>query len=210
MFTGIVEEIGRVRSFEARGELVVLGIDAPLCGVDLKVGDSIAVNGVCLTATLVTQGPGGNTFTVDTVPETLRRSNLGRLAVGDGVNLERSLTPASRMGGHFVQGHIEGTGSVLALASEGESSVVHFGTTPSLLAYVVPKGFIAIDGVSLTVVDIIDGQGFSVAYIPHTLGHTIAGSYRPGQPVNLEPDILGKYVERLITAHLATLERTSR
>ena len=121
----------------------MLGISAPRCGPGLAVGDSIAVNGVCLTATLVAEGPGGDGFTVETVPETLRRSNLGRLAVGDRVNLERSLTPASRMGGHFVQGHIDGTGTVLDRTMEGESILMRFGTDPSLLAYVVPKGFIA-------------------------------------------------------------------
>ncbi len=201
--------MGLLRSVQARGVLSVLGISAPRCGPGLAVGDSIAVNGVCLTATLVAEGPGGDGFTVETVPETLRRSNLGRLAVGDRVNLERSLTPASRMGGHFVQGHIDGTGTVLDRTMEGESILMRFGADPSLLAYVVPKGFIAIDGVSLTVVDVDDGQGFSVAYIPHTLAHTIAGGYRLGQQVNLEPDILGKYVERFIAARLAATERNS-
>ncbi len=209
MFTGIVEELGRLRSVQDRGELVVLGIDAPLCGAGLALGDSIAVNGVCLTATKVAEGSARDGFTVDIVPETLRRSNLGRLTVGDSVNLERSLMPTSRMGGHFVQGHVDGTGTVQDLTMEGESILMRFGADPSLLSLVVPKGFIAIDGVSLTVVDVADDRGFSVAYIPHTLAHTIAGAYRPGRVVNLEPDILGKYVERFIAARLAATERTS-
>lgn len=209
MFTGIVEELGRLRSLEDRGDLRVLGIDAPRCGVGLALGDSIAVNGVCLTATGVALGDGGHGFTVETVPETLRRSNLGRLAVGDAVNLERSLTPSSRMGGHFVQGHVDAEGRIVGLEPEGASVLVRIDADPAVMAYVVPKGFIAVDGVSLTVVDLVEGQGFRIAYIPFTLAHTIAGTYRPGQRVNLEPDILGKYVERLIAARLAAMERTS-
>jgi len=134
---------------------------------------------------------------VDLAPETLRRTNLGDLAPGDPVNLERALTPTSRMGGHFVQGHIDATGAVVDCRPEGEAVLVGFRAPPEVMRYLVPKGFVAVDGVSLTVVDVGAGT-FRISYIPHTLAHTTAGGYRPGARVNLEPDILAKTVERLI------------
>lgn len=195
MFTGIVEEVGRVAELARRGEIAWLEIAAENVVDGLRVGDSIAVNGACLTAVAVRSGG----FALELVPETLRRTNLGALEPGSAVNLERALMPTSRMGGHFVQGHIDATGDVVALKPQGESTLVRFRAPAELLRYVVPKGFIAIDGASLTVVD-VDRDRFRIAYVPHTLVHTIAGGYRPGDRVNLEPDILGKYVERLIAA----------
>jgi riboflavin synthase len=197
MFTGIVEEVGRVGAVTARGEIAVVAVEARAVVADLSVGDSIAVNGTCLTA--VDVSPDG--FTVELAPETLRRTSLGALAPGDPVNLERALTPASRMGGHFVQGHIDATGEVLAIDPEGEARLVRFAAPDAILRYIVPKGFVAIDGVSLTVVE-LSGGAFSVSYIPHTLAQTTAGAYRIGVRVNLEPDILGKYVEHMLAARL--------
>jgi len=198
MFTGIVEELGWVRSVTSRGEIVVLGVDARIVTADLGIGDSIAVNGTCLTA--VAANPNG--FTVELAPETVRRTNLGGLAPGDSVNLERSLSPAGRIGGHFVQGHVDATGEVVGIEPEGEARILRFRAPEAVLRYVVPKGFVAIDGVSLTVVEVSDlaGGSFTISYIPHTLAQTTAGAYRVGTPVNLEPDILGKYVEHLLAA----------
>ncbi len=193
MFTGIVEEVGRVAAVSRRDALAVVAIDARVVVADSRVGDSIAVNGACLTAVAV--GPDG--FTVELVPETLRRTNLGDLRPGDPVNLERALAAGGRFGGHIVQGHVDACGVVENLLAEGASTLVRFTAPSDVLRYVVPKGFVAIDGVSLTVVD-RDGAGFRVAYIPHTLAHTTAGAYRAGTRVNLEPDILGKYVEQLL------------
>ncbi len=197
MFTGIVEEVGRIRSLARRGEIAVVEVAARVVPVGLAVGDSVAVQGACLTAVAV--GPGG--FTVELAPETLRRTNLGLPAAGDPVNLERALAADGRMGGHFVQGHVDATGEVVGVDPEGEARLVAFQAPEAVLRYVVPKGFVAVDGVSLTVVDVSPG-GFTISYIPHTLAHTTAGTYRVGTRVNLEPDILGKYVEHLLAARL--------
>jgi riboflavin synthase len=193
MFCGIVEEVGKVRAVRERGQIVELTIVARKVLEDIRQGDSIAVNGTCLTVTERT----GDTFRVELAPETLRRTNLGDLKPGDGVNLERSLPADGRIGGHFVQGHVDGTGQVLELIPEGESIMVRFSAPPAVMRYVVPKGFIAVDGVSLTVVEPAE-DSFTVALIPYTLTHTIAGRYRVGDRVNLEADILGKYVEQLL------------
>lgn len=194
MFTGIVEELGRLRA--RKGEsIVTLTIEASTVLEDLSIGDSIAVNGTCLTAVRI----GPESFDLELVPETLRRTNLGALRPGDPVNLERSLTAQTRMGGHFVQGHVDGRGEVRAIEPDGEGRLVRFTAPPEVMRYVVPKGFVAVDGASLTVVD-QDEDSFRIAYIPHTLAVTVAGAYAPGSPVNLEADILGKYVERLLAA----------
>ncbi|RME13368.1 MAG: riboflavin synthase [Ardenticatenia bacterium] len=197
MFTGIVEEVGRVVAIEHHEGRSVLTVQAQTVLEGTRIGDSIAINGTCLTVTALTP----TTFTVEMVPETLRRTNLGDLVVGSGVNLERSLTPHSRMGGHFVQGHVDGTGEVRHIRTEGDSRVVLFSAPENVLPYIVPKGFIAVDGVSLTVVERLD-DGFSVAFIPHTLAHTIAGEYREGTRVNLEADILGKYVANIVKQYM--------
>ena len=194
MFTGIVEEVGSVESI-GDGQLT---LSAALVLDDLSVSDSISVNGVCLTVTEMTS----NGFCVDVVPETLRRSNLGDLRPADGVNLERSLTPDSRMGGHVVQGHVDGTATVSGIEPDGDALMFRFAASPEIMRYVVEKGFIAVDGTSLTIVD-CDDESFSITLIPYTRENTVFGIRRPGDRVNIEVDILAKYVERLMAARPA-------
>lgn len=188
MFTGIVEEIGTVKAREP--SRLIMGARVTLEGA--QVGDSIAVNGACLTMTRVTD----TFFSVDVTPETLRRTNLGLLKVDDPANLERALALGDRLGGHFVQGHVDGTGTVESVEAEGDSVLMKFTAPPSIMKYVVEKGFMAVDGVSLTVVR-RDTSSFLVSVIPFTKDQTILGSRRPGDAVNLEVDILAKYVEGL-------------
>lgn len=188
MFTGIVEEVGTVVATPAGG----LVIRARTVLEDAHPGDSICVNGTCLTITRIE----GECFAVDTVPETLRRTNLGTLRPGDLVNLERALLPTSRMGGHFVQGHVEGTGTLVEKRPDGEAWLLRFAVAPELARYIVEKGFIAVDGISLTVVA-RDDHSFTVTIIPYTLTHTNLSSREIGDRVNLETDILAKYVEQL-------------
>lgn len=190
MFTGLVAGTGVIRKL-ADGRLEV---ETPLA-TELEAGDSIAVNGVCLTA--VDPGPDG--FGADVMPETLRRSSLGPLGAGDEVNLELPLRAGDRLGGHMVQGHVDGTGLVADVRAEGSSRVVRVATPPELLRYVVEKGSIAVDGVSLTV-SAVDGEGFEVSLIPETLERTTLGAAEPGRTVNLEVDVLAKYVEKLVVA----------
>ena len=189
MFTGIVEEIGRVQSVSSGG--LVIRVSRELA--DLRVSDSISVNGACLTVTSRDE----DSFSVDVVPETLRRTNLGALRAGDPVDLERSLAVDGRFGGHVVQGHVDATGAIESVAREGEALLLRFRAPPSIMRYVVEKGFIAVDGVSLTVVD-CDDRSFSVTVIPFTRDNTILGSKAAGDAVNLEADIMAKYVERLL------------
>ncbi len=189
MFTGIVEEMGTVQ--EAR--LPGLTVGCALVLSDLKASDSIAVNGVCLTV-VARQAA---SFTCEVVPETVKRTNLGRLRPGDPVNLERPLTPAGRFGGHFVQGHVDGTAAVVSLTPQGEQVLARFRAPTDLMRYIVAKGFIALDGASLTVVERTPSE-FSVALIPYTREHTTFHARRPGDPVNVEVDILAKYVEQLL------------
>ena len=188
MFTGITEEIGRVVAV-GQGWLCVR---AGTVMEGLAVGDSINVNGVCLTVTRLD----GGTFTADLMPETVRRSNLGRLRPGDGVNLERALVMGGRLGGHFVQGHIDGTGRVLAVTPEAGAVLMEFGAPAAIMRYVVEKGFIAVDGVSLTVTG-RRGLSFVVSLVDFTRRHTTLGERRAGDIVNLEVDIIAKYVEAL-------------
>ncbi|MBI3949503.1 MAG: riboflavin synthase [Acidobacteria bacterium] len=195
MFSGLIEEVGTVRHLERRGNSATLEIAARQVLEGTRLGDSAAINGACLTVTALTE----KTFTVDLAPETLRRTNLGHLRPGDGVNLERSLSVGSRIGGHFVQGHVDSVGSVRALRPEGDAIIATFAASVEVMRYVVPKGFIAVDGMSLTVVDRLP-EGFTVSFIPYTMAHTIAGQYQVGRVVNLEADILGKYVERFLLA----------
>lgn len=190
MFTGIVEEIGYIQSVEPGG-LIVRASEAM---ADLKVSDSINVNGACLTVT----SRDGNTFSVDVVPETLRRTDLGALGVGDPVDLERPLAADGRFGGHIVQGHVDATGTLDSISEEGDALLLKFLAPSSIMRYVVEKGFIAVDGVSLTVVD-CDDSAFTVTIIPFTRDNTVLGSKKVGEPVNLEADIIAKYVERLHT-----------
>ena len=191
MFTGLVAGMGSVQSVEPEGEGVRLRVATPLAA-ELAAGDSVAVNGVCLTAV----EPGADGFGADVMAETLRRSSLGPLGTGDAVNLELPLRASDRLGGHIVQGHVDGTGTVEAADDEGFARNVRIACGPEVLRYVVEKGSIAIDGVSLTVAS-VDDAGFTVSLIPETLERTTLGSAAPGRAVNLEVDLLAKYVEKL-------------
>jgi riboflavin synthase len=193
MFTGLVESTGTVASVQREGDGARLSVATPLAA-ELRDGDSVAVNGVCLTARAV----GPDSFAADVMAETLRRSSLGPLADGDAVNLELPVRAGGRLGGHVVQGHVDGTGTVASVTADGFARVVRVEASPELLRYVVEKGSIAIDGVSLTV-SAVDGEALEVSLIPETLERTTFGSLEPGRTVNLEVDVLAKYVEKLIT-----------
>lgn len=193
MFTGIVERIGSVATIDPRGNAMQLTVEAGDYLNDGKVGESVAVNGVCLTVTALK----GGAFTVDVVEETMRRTSLGRLKPGHSVNLERSLRPLDRMGGHFVQGHVDGAATVQEIKAEAESVLVTFSCDVHLTRYLVEKGSVAIEGVSLTLVQVSVGS-FQVALIPHTLQVTTLGQLRPGYVVNVEADVLAKYVFKAV------------
>jgi riboflavin synthase len=188
MFTGIIEEIGAVG--KASSDHLLIEAKKVLAG--MKISDSIAVNGACLTVTSLSN----NAFTVDVMPETLRRTNLGRLHYGDQVNLERALVVGGRLGGHFVLGHVDDTGEVISVIPEEAARVMRISTPAKLMPYITDKGFIAVDGVSLTIAD-LDDFSFTVSLVAYTLEHTILGTRRPGDRVNLETDVIAKYVEGL-------------
>lgn len=193
MFTGIVEETGKVLAIAGDRELenfVTVGCRAAIDGT--RTGDSIAVNGTCLTVVTLEE----DRFTVGLSPETLRRTNLGGLAVGDPVNLERSLTYGGRMGGHYVQGHVDGVGRIAGITPEGDSLRIRVEPPAELMRYIVEKGYVAVDGVSLTVAA-LDATGFTIAMIAYTRDAVIMGRQDVGTPVNIEVDIIAKYVERL-------------
>jgi riboflavin synthase len=192
MFTGLVETTARVRRVEPDGDGVRLEVETPLAA-ELGQGDSIAVNGVCLTAI----DPAPDRFRADVMAETLRRSSLGPLGEGDYVNVELPLRAGDRLGGHMVQGHVDGTGTVGDVRDEGFARLVRIEAPPDLLRYVVEKGSIAVDGVSLTVAA-VDDASFTVSLIPETLERTTLGLASPGRVVNLEVDVLAKYVEKLV------------
>lgn len=194
MFTGIVEELGRVQSVELRGENARIVIEGPLVVVDTKHGDSIAVNGVCLTALDITS----NSFAADVSKETLERSTLGRLKPGTVVNLERAVTPTTRLGGHIVQGHVDGRGKFLEVQDHGESWTIRIWFPPELARYLVYKGSVSVEGISLTIAALKD-EWFEVAIIPKTWEVTNLSRLSPGDHVNLEVDIMGKYVERILS-----------
>ena len=195
MFTGLVADRGSVRGAEpAAGGGMRIEIEAALAA-ELAPGDSVAVNGVCLTATAIW----GGGFSADVVAETARRSSLGALAVGDAVNLELPLRAGDRLGGHVVQGHVDAVGEVESVDAEGAGRVVRVAAPPELLRYVVEKGSIAVDGVSLTVAS-VDEEGFAVALVPETIAHTTLGTAAQGRPVNLEADVLAKHLEKLLPA----------
>lgn len=203
MFTGIVEELGEVVAVERQDSAARLTVRGQLVTVDVSLGDSIAVNGVCLT--VATADPGAATFTADLMAETLDRSALGSLAAGDKVNLERAASLASRLGGHLVQGHVDGTGTILRRRTGPHWDVVRISLPAELARYVVEKGSVAVDGVSLTVVGVGPGW-FSVSLIPTTLEATTLGGKADGDLVNLEVDIIAKYVERLLAPDSAATE----
>jgi riboflavin synthase len=192
VFTGIVEELGEVRAVTELTDAARLTVAGPRVTADAGHGDSIAVNGVCLTVVEA----GGGVFTADVMRETLVRSSLGALTVGDRVNLERAAALGDRLGGHLVQGHVDGTGTILERRPAEHWEVVRISLPAELARYVVSKGSIAVDGVSLTVVDAAEAS-FSVSLIPTTLELTTLGHRKPGDPVNLEVDVVAKYVERL-------------
>ena len=193
MFTGIVESLGKIERINHVNGGRSLVLDVGDLAIGLEVGDSLAVNGVCLTAVEV--GPAS--FGADLVAETVRRSNLGLVAQGDLVNLERPMRADGRFDGHIVQGHVDATGRVKSVVPEGDGSLMTIAAPPEGLRYVVEKGSITVDGVSLTVTS-VDNDAFEVALIPHTISMTTLGLRRPGDVVNLEFDVLAKYVERLL------------
>jgi riboflavin synthase len=192
MFTGLVADLGTVAEVHSTSEGVRLAIESPLAR-DLTEGDSVAVNGVCLTATAIADGE----FRAAVMHETLRRSSLADAAAGSDVNLELSLRASDRLGGHIVQGHVDGLGAVRDVREDGFARVVEITAPAELLRYVVEKGSIAVNGVSLTVVEVGD-EWFSVSLIPETLERTTLGNAAPGAPVNLEVDVVAKYVEKLV------------
>lgn len=196
MFTGIIEEIGTVRRIEHGAKGARLTIQAKTVLEDTRIGDSIATNGVCLTVVSMT----GDSFSADVMAESLRRSSLGTLQGGSPVNLERAMAANGRFGGHIVSGHIDGTGTIASQKREDNAVWVKIKTPAPLLRYIVEKGSIAIDGVSLTVAAVTDTD-FSVSIIPHTGAQTILLGKNPGDPVNLECDVIGKYVEKLTAPH---------
>ena len=195
MFTGIVEELGEVVAVEELADASRLTVRGPVVTSDAAPGDSISVNGVCLTVVDHTDGA----FTADVMAETLRRSSLGALAVGSPVNLERAVRVSDRLGGHVVQGHVDGTGTLLSVTPDEHWTVVRTSLPAGLGRYVVEKGSITVDGVSLTVSALTD-DWFEVSLIPTTLGLTTLGRKGPGDPVNLEVDVLAKHVEKLLLA----------
>ena len=192
MFTGLIREVGTVVELNG-GETVRLELEAPSTAASAAVGDSVAIDGVCLTVVEV-HGP---RLAFDAVPETLARTSLGALAEGSRVNLEPALRAGDPLGGHYVQGHVDGVGTARSSESEGDGRRVWFDAPAELLRYVVEKGSIAVQGTSLTVAA-LDGSGFAVALIPHTLEATTLGALEPGDSINLEVDVLAKYVERLL------------
>ena len=193
VFTGIVREVGRVVSVRGDENGVRLEIEAPATAGTVAVGDSIAIDGCCLTAVAVTDGR----IAFEAVPETLVRTGLGGLDAGDPVNVEPALRAGEPLGGHYVQGHVDGRGHIRATDPEGDGRRVWIEADPAVLRYVVEKGSIAVDGTSLTVAE-VDGDAFAVALVPHTLAQTTLGGLAPGDEVNLETDVLAKYVERLL------------
>jgi riboflavin synthase len=199
MFTGIVEELGTVAAVEDQGDAVRITIAATTVLEDASLGDSVSVNGCCLTvATLSTTGR-PTSFTADVMRETLDKTAVGDLSTGDRVNLERAVTPTTRLGGHIVQGHVDGTGAVRRRTPSVHWELVEVVAPTDLLRYLVPKGSITVDGISLTVVDVL-ADGFTVSLIPETLARTTLGFRQPGDRVNLEADVIAKHVERLLQA----------
>jgi riboflavin synthase len=207
VFTGLVEEIGRVSSLVG-GEILRLSISADKVSEGTHVGDSVCVNGACLSVGEVD----GRMLSFFAMPETLRRTALGGLAAGSPVNLERAISAGSRFGGHIVQGHVDGVGEVLRVRAEGEAQIWEFLAPEAVLRYCVEKGSISVDGISLTVVSVVGGS-FAVSILPQTRANTNLGELGPGSKVNLEADVIGKYVERLLEPRmvegLSTFERSA-
>jgi riboflavin synthase len=193
VFTGIIRELGRVAELDGSAEGLRLTLEAPATAALTAEGDSVALDGVCLTAVRVA----GGHISFEAVPETLERTTLGRLTQGDHVNVEPALRAGDPLGGHYVQGHVDGVGRVRSVEEEGDGRRIWIDTFAAVLAYCVEKGSVTVDGVSLTVAG-LDDDGFAVALIPHTLEVTTLAALEPGDEVNLEADVLAKYVERLV------------
>lgn len=193
MFTGIIEEVGRIVSVQRRAQHAVLNIRGPKVCSDVAIGDSVAVNGVCLTVTSIR----GDIFTADVSAETLRRTTLDRVTTGQPVNLELAMRLGDRFGGHIVQGHVDGVGTIKAIEPEGGSHRFVVAGPPEVMRYIIEKGSIAVDGISLTVAG-FDAETFWIAVIPQTLKETNLSRAKPGTQVNLEVDVLAKYVERML------------
>jgi riboflavin synthase len=193
MFTGLIEEVGTIQEIRPAGNAIHLKIRAKTILEDVALGDSIAVNGICLTVTHFDK----SSFTVDVVPETMRRTSLHELSIGSPVNLERAMAMGKRFGGHIVSGHVDGVGRIAEIIDEDIAKVVRVTAPPEVLRYMVEKGSITIDGISLTVMD-VGADSFRVSIIPHTWQVTVLRHRRVGSLVNLEVDIIGKYVERLL------------
>lgn len=194
MFTGLVEEIGRLKSISKQGEAMVLSIGASKIMADIALGDSIAVNGVCLTVISISP----SAFSVDVMPQTYKHSNLKNLSAGHPVNLERAMAAGGRFGGHIVQGHVDGTGSIVKMQRDHNAVVFYIKPDrPDLFKYIVSQGSITVDGISLTVAK-LEEETFAISIIPHTLAETVLAFKSAGDTVNLECDIIGKYVEHLL------------
>lgn len=201
MFTGIVEEVGRVAAIEHREGATRIVTEGRVVHEGAQLGDSIAVNGVCLTVVAID----GARLAFEAVPETLRRTNLGALEVGSPVDLERPVSANRPMGGHYVQGHVDGTARVRSVREDGEALEVTFDAPAELARFIVEKGYVTIDGASLTVVS-TDAQGFSVTLVPHTRANVVFGAPEVGYVANLEVDVMAKYVERMLGSRLAAIE----
>jgi riboflavin synthase len=197
MFTGIVEELGSVESLEDQGDAIRLTVRGPLVTSDAGLGDSISVNGCCLTVASTGSTADGETFTADVMHETLAKTSLGALEPGSRVNLERAVTPTTRLGGHIVQGHVDGTGSVVRRTPSEHWELVEISLPGELERYLVAKGSITVDGISLTLVE-VGAESFTVSLIPETLARTTLGFKQPGDVVNLEVDVIAKYVEKMV------------
>lgn len=201
MFTGLIEEVGKVQNIQRTSNFGRIIIQAKSIIDDIKIGDSIAVNGTCLTAVEFTS----STFTAEAMRETLEKTNLGNLKIGSSVNLERALLPTTRLGGHFVSGHVDGQGVLSNSYADGPAKILEFNTSSSLLRQMVPKGSIAIDGISLTIID-VTSTGFSVGIIPHTQDATTLSRLPIGSKVNLETDVLAKYCQKMIVEKISGKE----
>jgi riboflavin synthase len=202
MFTGIIESVGRIAGIERGNDAIRLTVSAGKIAEDVVLGESVAINGVCLTVTEIR--PPHIAF--DAVYETMRKTTLGNLAIGDNANLERAVPVNGRLGGHVVQGHVDGTGRIASIRPVGNSWFVYVDAAPELMRYIVTKGSVAVDGISLTVAESED-RTFALSIIPHTWENTTLRDKRAGDPVNIECDILGKYVEKLLGGHLAGADR---
>jgi riboflavin synthase len=193
VFTGIIEELGAVQSIRRGGDQFTLEIMAPKLAPSLEIGDSIAVNGICLTVTTKT----GSSFTVDVMPETVAKTDLNELKMGEMVNLERAMTLSGRLGGHLVAGHVDGVGVIKSKVSQKNALIIKIDTPATVTRYLIERGSIAIDGISLTVIDYGDAH-VTVSIIPHTAKVTTLGFKGSGDRVNLEADVIGKYVEKFV------------